>query len=781
MLTLITGEPADKTLDFYRKELGARGWSLWSEKTNGKQTADGPSGTVHERGAYAHYVSEKDPAVALVLTLQTAEAGKSKVELKTWPIGILASAHESYLKGGTNTAKPVDVSALPRVDGAKVDDAKATPNRLAYMVQAPAANTIPAVKALLVADGWKSYVAPLEEPRRLSLTMKKGGQGLSVSFTTPAGGEQTGVEYSSTRLPFALPVPDDAADIVLDENRPYLGLVTSGTPELIAEFYQKALAASGWKKLSAADAVAKWPGAKLEERAGNATLAYYISENQRPAVLSIQPRDDGKLNVEMKVPSFALPQSLEPGDDIFGLPRPKLTKSAGGTGGTNREMHAHVPADLATVLAFYRRELSARNWKEETQGAAVNPGDVTLTFSPPEGGSATLRLGYKHDLTVVSLERQMPAPVAKADPVPSGNSIDTLMKQAEQLVRDADAMTKSAAPKMPQEAAAPAEALRPLANNNAPVPLPETAEGIDFGNGRLEFRSASSVRSVADFYRSAMKQQGWNPQTSVINNDNMVVLNYAKAGKSVTFTIMKMGPKTNVSADGSALSVVAAKPAAPSTAPAAKSAAADTPSQPATADDLVAEETGGLPVPKRRTQSEGAKSQFRRQLNASIPLDLSAVLGFYRRELGKLNWKEEQAGAVVAADNAKIAFSTPEGPAMLTLGRKDGATTVELVAKNPAAAAKAGIVAKPGQVKLLVSNMTETEAVITINKQAIRVPAGAGMKGPDGPMVDAAPGKQKFSVKVAGKPAAEDEVTVGANETWGLLIGPGGVLPLHVY
>ena len=33
LLTLITAEPVDKTLDFYRKELGARGWALWSEKT----------------------------------------------------------------------------------------------------------------------------------------------------------------------------------------------------------------------------------------------------------------------------------------------------------------------------------------------------------------------------------------------------------------------------------------------------------------------------------------------------------------------------------------------------------------------------------------------------------------------------------------------------------------------------------------------------------------------------------------------------------------------------
>ena len=67
LLTLVTAEPVDNTLDFYRKEMSERGWALWSEKTNGKQPDGGPSGTVHESGAYAHYVTDKDPAVTIAL------------------------------------------------------------------------------------------------------------------------------------------------------------------------------------------------------------------------------------------------------------------------------------------------------------------------------------------------------------------------------------------------------------------------------------------------------------------------------------------------------------------------------------------------------------------------------------------------------------------------------------------------------------------------------------------------------------------------------------------
>ncbi len=312
----------------------------------------------------------------------------------------------------------------------------------------------------------------------------------------------------------------------------------------------------------------------------------------------------------------------------------------------------------------------------------------------------------------------------------------------------------------------------------APVPMPDTAEDVEFdgADGRLEFNSASSIKAVTDFYRSAMKQQGWDEGSSVINNANMVVRNFSKARKSVSFTIMRMGTKTNVAADGSGLKVAATKPAAPSgTAEPANAAA------PASAEDLEAEESGGLPVPKRHTLSESTKTPFRRDLKANVPLNLTDVLGFYRRELGKLNWKEETKGTVVTADNAVIAYTSAEGPAVLKLGRKDGETSVSLTMKNPDAAAKAGLMPKPGQVKILFGNINDAEAAITFNNKTIKIAAGVGTKAPDGPTLDVPPGKYKYSVKLPGKPAQSDEVEVGADETWGLMIGPGGVLPLQAY
>lgn len=783
LLTLVTAEPVDKTLDFYRRELGERGWSLWSEKLDAKQPAGGPSGEVHERGGSAEYVNDKEPTVALELTMQKTKTGKFKVQLKEWPVGILASLHRAYINGGTNDAKPVDVSALPRLEGAKVDSAQSSSDRLSYIVPGPVANTIAATKKLLAADGWQPYVTPLDESNPLSLSLKKGAQGLSVFFTMPPGPVETsGVDYSPSRLGFALPFPADATEIVFDENRPYLSCITAGSTDATLDFFRKELAALGWSPLSAKDATSRWPNAKLDETAANGKLAYYISENQRPIVLSVQRRDDGKTGAEIKIPPFALPQVLEAGEDILGLPTPKPTPRSGGTGGAaQHELYAYVPADVSTVLAFYRREFAARNWKEETEGAVVNSNDVTLTFSPPEGGTAVLKLGHKYDLTTVRLVQQLPKTAAKAAPAPN-DAADAIMKQAQEMVRaaTADALARTKPPKAAPSTNQPVETLRALAGNVAPVPVPETAEEVDFASGRLEFSVAASIKSVTEFYRATMRQQGWQAQSSVINNANMVELNFSKAGKSVSFTVMRVGDKTNVTADGSALDIATAKPVEPAAAPSNKVPAAAAPVQ-ASAEDLEVEQSGDLPVPKRHTMTVGTKTPFRRELNANVPLDLATVLGFYRRELGKLNWKEDSKGAVAAPDHVVLAFSSAEGPALLKLGRKDGETTVNLTVRNPDAAAKAGVAPKPGQARLLISNPNDVEAAITINKRTIKAAAGAGMKGPDGPILDLAPGKYKFSIKLAGKPASNDELEVGADETWGLLVGPAGALPMHVY
>ena len=158
---------------------------------------------------------------------------------------------------------------------------------------------------------------------------------------------------------------------------------------------------------------------------------------------------------------------------------------------------------------------------------------------------------------------------------------------------------------------------------------------------------------------------------------------------------------------------------------------------------------------------------------------LASVLAFYRRELTKLNWKEENAA--VRSDGAVVRYASPDGASVLTLGRKDGETTVNVGWRKPEEAKKAGVMPKPGTTKLIMGSFIDQDAVITINKRSITVGAGVGKDAPNGPSLDLAPGKYRYTLKVAGKPAASEEITVKADETWGLIVGPGGALALQVY
>ncbi|RLP75395.1 hypothetical protein D9R14_16635 [Xanthobacter tagetidis] len=117
---------------------------------------------------------------------------------------------------------------------------------------------------------------------------------------------------------------------------------------------------------------------------------------------------------------------------------------------------------------------------------------------------------------------------------------------------------------------------------------------------------------------------------------------------------------------------------------------------------------------------------------------------------------------------------------MLKLGRKGSETTVNLALRNPEAAKAAGILPPPGKARVMFGNIEPQAATLTFDKKTIKVPANAGTKAPDGPMLDLAPGKYRYAIKVGGK-TETDEIEVRADETWGLMVGPGGILPLQAY
>jgi hypothetical protein len=220
--------------------------------------------------------------------------------------------------------------------------------------------------------------------------------------------------------------------------------------------------------------------------------------------------------------------------------------------------------------------------------------------------------------------------------------------------------------------------LRAKSDNAAPVPLPETADDVEFDGekGELEFMSGPNVRSVAAFHNAEMTKAGWSRRKPTIDRDNMVVLDFTKGQQKLSFTIMQFGQGVRVRASGSGLVTAAAQPAEGKTAAAPKAA------EQFSADDLTVEDLAGYPVPKRRTASGSQRTQYRVVLNATVPMDVATMLAFYRRELGTRGWTEAQ-GAAVSDARAQVGFAAPDGPATLTLERKDNDTQVRLALRKP--------------------------------------------------------------------------------------------------
>jgi hypothetical protein len=682
----------------------------------------------------------------------------------------------------------VDVRTLPRLENAVERTDRTTSHSLSYAVPTPVTVTTPAIEKLLAADGWMQYARPLDSSGS-SLLFKKGRQGLFVAFTqrvkTP---DQSVVSYDANRLMANVPFPADATGILFDERRPYLKCTTAASVEASLDFFNMELSGYDWSPLSA-DAAAHWPNAKIDDKPANGAIAYYgYNKNgggyqQPPIMLSLQRGNDGRTMVEIKVAPFALPQNLAVIRETVDLPEPDHTPTFGSTGSRDsdqRELHGETVAEIPVVLAFYRRELGARGWTEEARGAVVTDSDVTLNFSSPDQ-TATLKLSHQYDLTVVGLVAQMKPAALAARAKAKKDADDKFMSDAETMAKQimaADEVRRTA-----QAAGLSGAPLNAQAGQTMPVPLPEGAENVDFkaADGRLEFDSSSSVKALAAFYRGALKAAGWHEQPSVINKSNMVAMEFSKGAKKLSFTVMQMGPKVNVSADGSGLVMADAKPAADDQASDAAAGAA--------AQDLEPEPDSALPVPKQRSMSStgsstptGGETPFRRQLQATVPAGLDAVLAFYRRELGKLGWTETTARTVVKPDHAELAFSTPDGPATLKLGRSNGETTVDLAQKIPAAAAKADVMPKPGHAKLLFNNVGDSEITLTINRQTVKIAAGAGGPAAKGPALELPPGKYPYSLKVAGGPAHSHEIELAADDAWGLMVSPDGdVLPLQVY
>jgi hypothetical protein len=148
-----------------------------------------------------------------------------------------------------------DVGALPLYPEAELIFAQSP--QLIYAVSAPVAEVGDFTRAALAKQGWIAYQRPFtdyaEDPSRQLLSLTRDGTNLSVMVAVAsAQGGRTTVQYLLGLLPVDLPLPADAAHLLLDPELPYASYTTgAGQAELLA-LYRSAMPTLGWREQPAA-------------------------------------------------------------------------------------------------------------------------------------------------------------------------------------------------------------------------------------------------------------------------------------------------------------------------------------------------------------------------------------------------------------------------------------------------------------------------------------------------------------------------------------------------
>ncbi|MBL8566046.1 MAG: hypothetical protein JNM89_10040 [Hyphomicrobiaceae bacterium] len=618
----------------------------------------------------------------------------------------------------------MDTTRITRLPNSK--ELFAFPQSTAYTTPLTVPEALTALSTLLVSANWQPYeqaFASQSTGQDLAIVyFKNDRQLLSVMISkAPAQNDATSISYTGLMTGHDLPFPKSASAIKYDPTRPYLGCVSTSDPESLSRELREGLVARGWQAWSPRDAKRV---DIADQKTEQGITAFYVHASAPSLRLSLVKRNEGQTAVTVE----------------------------------------GISAEVLAALGKSVSNSDASSKDAESKDAVSKDTERTAKQEPTA------------------------APSAQEPVDPTKNLADDIMREARAAIGEALRGIKEPSAKTGKskgdveqaDAGAPLAAMQPgEAGSNLPVPLPEGSENINIDDGQLEFSNTASVSQVAAFYRSALKAAGWKVRATPINKPNMVVVEFARSGKDSRWTIMRMGDQTRVTATGSVFET-AAKEAGDREDKAGSSSTRAEPS--ITAEQLEADEAAGLPVPKQSTSKGSEKTMFRVSALADVPAPLEAVLGFYRREIAKRpDWQMLNEETNTKA-TARIRYATPAGPALLTLTEKSGTTSVVLLVRKQKEAQASGLMPAAGQVRILIGNVTDKDVQVSLAKKTIKVGAGKGAKAPDGPTLEVKPGTYVVKVKGAGiSDAPPEEISVGADEIWGLMIGPGGVLPLPMY
>jgi hypothetical protein len=424
----------------------------------------------------------------------------------------------------------------------------------------------------------------------------------------------------------------------------------------------------------------------------------------------------------------ATPTEITMADTTAPLPNIPLPDDAQAVEFADTDLSFASPSDTETLVEFYRQTLSADGWQESADFSQV---DEAFAFVEFDRGDEVIyltmtRIGSDTEVILDMSEALSLLPAVTDDGVamdaPSGDAPDFTIND---------------------------------------WPVPDEATEVNQSGDTLSYKTVLKLVEIAEFYRPTYELLGlgtdcldnaaeYTSMSCSLSNGDFSVNIFAFEGfdqseVEISFTNYAQGSTTTDSSDSG------------------------------DSGELAAIDEEGLPVPDDYTGLSSEGSEFRRVIIVTSPSDSATLLEFFETELVARGWELE------SGSNTGLTFSGSDGTLAVTLNPAGNETEATLALKNPAAAAAAGILPPAGQARLYLTNFSADALTVTINGQEIKVVAEAGMDSPeDAPKVDLPPGTYELTT-ATGDTTVTDEIAVGADEVWGLLLDSLGALPLQLY
>jgi hypothetical protein len=309
----------------------------------------------------------------------------------------------------------------------------------------------------------------------------------------------------------------------------------------------------------------------------------------------------------------------------------------------------------------------------------------------------------------------------------------------------------------------------------------------DADSGDITYTSLSDVETVVEFYRQSLPAEGWQEDedyAAVNENLAFVLFDQGEDALFIDITYIDTG-MTEVTIDMSLASSLVAT----------IEGKTSTETEPAASDSgplsLVEEE--GFPVPSDYAYLSTMDTPFALMVTFSSPSDVDTLVELYETELPGQGWEFIEHS--LDGEVARLYFESGDQKLSIDLRVNSGEispdlagqTSVEVTIKDPVAAAEAGILPPPGQVRIMLMNAAEVELTATINQQEFKLtPIPLSTEFPkDAPSIDLPPGQYTLTISMPDGSVVNDVIEVGPDneiapdEVWALILDADGMPPMQ--